>query len=92
MHSTAGTDGAYGATRTFNRPKLKRAQRSGTIERWKGKAKFLSPNTVQVPCLEGKHKKKEKKDPNPRKKERKNSNPREKKGEKRENSNNSGGI
>lgn len=39
---------ALGQTKTFNRPKLKRAQRSGTIERWKGKAKFLSPNTVQV--------------------------------------------
>lgn len=39
---------AMGQTRRFNRPKLKRAERSGSIQRFDGKAAFVSPNAIDV--------------------------------------------
>ncbi|EKX38985.1 hypothetical protein GUITHDRAFT_114865 [Guillardia theta CCMP2712] len=39
---------SLGQTRRFNRPTLKRAEKSGTIQKWKGDARFLSPNEVSV--------------------------------------------
>ena len=37
-----------GQTHRFNRPALKRVDKSGTIQRWKGEAAFISPNAVQL--------------------------------------------
>ena len=39
---------SLGQTRRFNRPTLKRAEKSGTIQKWKGDARFLSHNEVSV--------------------------------------------
>eukprot|EP00960_Hanusia_phi_P065743 766201-Hanusia_phi.AAC.5 len=39
---------SLGQTRRFNRPTLKRAEKSGTIQKWKGGARFISPNQVAV--------------------------------------------
>ena len=42
-----------GQTHRFNRPGLKRSEKSGTIQRWKGEATFISPNAVQLKSLDG---------------------------------------
>lgn len=39
---------ALGQTRKFNRPSLKRAETSGTIERFRGLAKFVGTHSVRV--------------------------------------------
>jgi hypothetical protein len=42
-----------GQTHRFNRPGLKRSEKSGTIQRWKGEAAFISPNAVQLKSPDG---------------------------------------
>ena len=45
---------SLGQTHRFNRPALKRSEKSGTIQRWKGAASFLSPNAITLsPSNEG---------------------------------------
>jgi dihydrolipoamide dehydrogenase len=39
---------ALGQTHRFNRPALKRSEKSGTIQRWKGEASFLSPFAIKL--------------------------------------------
>ena len=44
---------ALGQTHTFNRRELKSSEKSGTIQRWKGEATFISPNAVQLKGPDG---------------------------------------